>query len=153
MQLSPSLDTVALDQDSPPRSDSPPVLAISSPDPAMLEHLTLEPESDNSEHSKSQAIPIRALSRQRCGRSSVTSLASSYGTSLVSSAPCDFPMNGHGTLKHPEGKALHASSPDMYMHNIADVGLQLVDYRDLSENLAPFYSGMVEEVCFLATCS
>ena len=44
-----------------------------------------------------------------------------------------------------DSKVLHVTSPGMYMHSLRAVGLELIDFRDLSEHLALFYNAMVDE--------
>lgn len=43
-------------------------------------------------------------------------------------------------------EALHVSSPGKYVQTIQAVGLELIDFRDLSEHLSVFYDAMVDEV-------
>jgi hypothetical protein len=92
------------------------------------------------------AIPIRSVGPSAMP-STANSISSSYGNSLItSSCPRDFSMGSSRPKRTLGAKTLHAQSPDMYLHNIAEAGLALVDYRDLSEHLTPFYSRMVAEV-------
>jgi hypothetical protein len=96
---------------------------------------------------KSRAIPIRAhMPRQRsCNGMTPGSVSSSVGTSLLDSAPRDFTMNGKVLPEPADSKVLHVTSPGMYMHNLKASGLELIDFRDLSEHLSFFYEGMVDE--------
>lgn len=84
------------------------------------------------------------------------SISSSYGQSMLEGAGTmhDFHQFGMG----PKGmdaeageaaeaaEALHVASPGKYVQTIQTVGLELIDYRDLSEHLSVFYDAMVEEV-------
>ena len=97
----------------------------------------------------SSAIPIKSSSLGRkhsCCGMSPGSVSSSVGTSLLDSAPRDFTLRDKSVPEPADTKLLHVTSPSMYMHNLKTVGLELIDFRDLSEHLSFFYEGMVDEV-------
>lgn len=98
------------------------------------------PESPDTPTS-SIPIPARNTSVMVSAASS-NSLATSFCSTSV---PRDFP--GDGSKKRLSKKTIHASSPDVYITNIKEAGLQLVEYRDLSDQLVPFYTRMCDEVC------
>lgn len=106
------------------------------------------PESPDTPTS-SIPIPARNTTSVMASAASASSLATSFCSTSV---PRDFPANEK--VKRLSKKTVHASSPDMYVCNIQDAGLQLVEYRDLSDQLVPFYSRMLDEVWFLVlnTC-
>lgn len=96
------------------------------------------PESPDTPNS---SIPIPARTSVMVSAASQSSIATSF---CSNSCPHDFPAN---EKKHLSKKTIHASSPDMYVCNIQDAGLNLVEYRDLSDQLVPFYTRMCNEVC------
>lgn len=102
--------------------------------------------------SRSAAIPIsraRSASRTRgsvCG-ASPASVASSFGTSLLDGAPRDLvAMGAKAPTKVEDVQGLHVTSAGKYMKSLEAAGLELIDFRDLSKHLAPFYDAMVAEV-------
>ena len=102
--------------------------------------------------SRSAAIPIsraRSASRTRgsvCG-ASPASVASSFGTSLLDGAPRDLvAMGAKAPTKVDDVQGLHVTSAGKYMKSLEAAGLELIDFRDLSKHLAPFYDAMVAEV-------
>lgn len=82
------------------------------------------------------------------------SISSSYGQSMLEggSAMHDFHFNmGPKAQEAAEAaeaaEMLHVSSPGKYVQTLQAVGLELIDFRDLSEHLSVFYDAMVDEVC------
>ena len=81
------------------------------------------------------------------------SVSSSFGTSLLDNAPRDFTLNNSSKelviepMAADDAKSmLHVTSPGMYMNSLQAAGLELIDFRNLSEHLALFYDGMIDEV-------
>lgn len=142
-----------LDAVTPPRqpqSPSTPSTATTAPASRSAPRpiaTTPPPGTVTSAASSPARVPSSSAPRSWAG-----SVSSSLGTSLLATAPPrDFSLNARqGTPCEATSETLHATSPGMYMHNIGAVGLHLVDYRDLTEHLTYFYTGMLDEVrpCF-----
>ena len=135
------LASLARNDDLYEEPDSPTVAgAATSPDDTSPGPVT-DADTPESPDTPTSSIPIPARNNSIMGRAaSASSLATSFCSTSI---PHDFPA---GEKKKLSKKTIHTSSPDMYVCNIQEAGLQLVEYRDLSDQLVPFYTRMCNEV-------